>query len=80
MTDTTTDTTTTPGNSTSTALDTGTGTVTAELRGRVAVVTVNAPQRRNALTPAMATELIATFDEVERLVRRLEKRVSYERT
>jgi enoyl-CoA hydratase len=31
----------------------------------VAVVTLNAPQRRNALTPAMAGELIAAFDEVD---------------
>src|SRR3954465_13549879 len=36
-----------------------------EADGGVAVVTPNAPQRRNALTPAMATELIATFDEVD---------------
>jgi enoyl-CoA hydratase len=31
----------------------------------VAVVTLNAPERRNALTPAMATELIGLFDEVD---------------
>src|SRR5688500_18075169 len=31
----------------------------------VAVVTPNAPQRRNALTPAMAGELMAAFDEVD---------------
>ena len=31
----------------------------------VAVVTLNAPQRRNALTPGMAAELIAVFDEVD---------------
>ena len=28
-------------------------------------MTLNAPDRRNALTPAMADELIATFDEVD---------------
>jgi enoyl-CoA hydratase len=36
-----------------------------EVTDGVAVVTLNAPQRRNALTPVMATELIATFDEVD---------------
>ena len=36
-----------------------------EVDGGVAVVTLNAPDRRNALTPAMASELIATFDEVD---------------
>jgi enoyl-CoA hydratase len=41
------------------------GEVLLEVDGGVAVVTLNAPQRRNALTPAMATELIATFDEVD---------------
>jgi enoyl-CoA hydratase len=39
--------------------------VLLDVDGGVAVVTLNAPQRRNALTPAMATELIATFDEVD---------------
>jgi enoyl-CoA hydratase len=39
--------------------------VLLEVDGAVAVVTLNAPQRRNALTPAMATELIAVFDEVD---------------
>ena len=34
-----------------------------EVDGGVAVVTLNAPDRRNALTPGMAAELIATFDE-----------------
>jgi enoyl-CoA hydratase len=29
------------------------------------VVTLNAPDRRNALTPAMAAELLATFDETD---------------
>ena len=31
----------------------------------VAVVTLNAPDRRNALTPAMAVELIAVLDDVD---------------
>jgi enoyl-CoA hydratase len=39
--------------------------VLLEIDGGVAVVTLNAPQRRNALTPAMAGELIAVFDEVD---------------
>ncbi|MFB9315870.1 enoyl-CoA hydratase/isomerase family protein [Cryptosporangium minutisporangium] len=39
--------------------------VLLEVESGVAVVTLNAPDRRNALTPAMATELIATFDEVD---------------
>jgi len=33
--------------------------------GPVAVVTLNAPDRRNALTPEMAGELVAAFDEVD---------------
>ncbi|MBA3525150.1 MAG: enoyl-CoA hydratase/isomerase family protein [Geodermatophilaceae bacterium] len=33
--------------------------------GAVAVVTLDAPERRNALTPAMARELIAVFDDVD---------------
>src|SRR3954452_4843668 len=33
--------------------------------GAVAVVTLNAPDRRNALTPQMAHELMAAFDEVD---------------
>src|SRR3954463_13719401 len=41
------------------------GEVQLEVDGGVAVVTLNAPERRNALTPAMAGELIATFDEVD---------------
>ena len=41
------------------------GEVLLEVTDGVAVVTLNAPQRRNALTPAMAGELIATFDEVD---------------
>lgn len=45
--------------------DSTSGEVQLEVDGGVAVVTLNAPQRRNALTPAMATELIATFDEVD---------------
>jgi enoyl-CoA hydratase/carnithine racemase len=43
----------------------GTGEVLLEVDGGVAVVTLNAPDRRNALTPGMADELIATFDEVD---------------
>ncbi|MCU1604800.1 MAG: putative enoyl-CoA hydratase echA14 [Modestobacter sp.] len=39
--------------------------VLLEVDGGVAVVTLNAPQRRNALTPAMAGDLIAAFDEVD---------------
>ena len=39
--------------------------VLLEIDGGVAVVTLNAPQRRNALTPAMAGELMAAFDEVD---------------
>jgi enoyl-CoA hydratase len=39
--------------------------VLLEVDGAVAVVTLNAPERRNALTPAMATELIAVLDEVD---------------
>jgi enoyl-CoA hydratase len=39
--------------------------VLLEVDEGVAVVTLNAPQRRNALTPAMAGELIAVFDEVD---------------
>ena len=31
----------------------------------IAVVTLNATERRNALTPGMASELIAAFDEVD---------------
>ena len=45
--------------------DSGTGEVLLEVDGGVAVVTLNAPDRRNALTPGMADELIATFDEVD---------------
>ena len=44
---------------------TDSGEVLLEVDGGVAVVTLNAPDRRNALTPAMADELIATFDEVD---------------
>ena len=36
-----------------------------DIDGGVAIVTLNAPDRRNALTPGMADELIATFDEVD---------------
>ena len=43
----------------------GSGEVLLEVDGGVAIVTLNAPDRRNALTPGMADELIATFDEVD---------------
>jgi enoyl-CoA hydratase/carnithine racemase len=43
----------------------GSGEVLLEVHGGVAMVTLNAPDRRNALTPAMATELIGIFDEVD---------------
>src|SRR4051794_7870046 len=39
--------------------------VLLDFEGAVAVVTLNAPDRRNALTPAMAGELTAAFDEVD---------------
>ncbi|KQS58853.1 enoyl-CoA hydratase [Geodermatophilus sp. Leaf369] len=39
--------------------------VLLEVADGVAVVTLNAPDRRNALTPAMAAELIGVFDEVD---------------
>ena len=39
--------------------------VLLEVDGGVAVVTLNAPDRRNALTPQMAEELIGVFDEVD---------------
>jgi enoyl-CoA hydratase len=45
--------------------DSGSGEVLLEVDGGVAIVTLNAPDRRNALTPGMADELIATFDEVD---------------
>jgi enoyl-CoA hydratase/carnithine racemase len=43
----------------------GSGEVLLEVDNGVAVVTLNAPARRNALTPDMAGELIAVFDEVD---------------
>jgi len=43
----------------------GSGEVLLDYDGAVAVVTLNAPDRRNALTPAMAHELSAAFDEVD---------------
>lgn len=39
--------------------------VLLEVDEGVAVVTLNAPQRRNALTPAMAAQFIAVLDEVD---------------
>jgi enoyl-CoA hydratase len=43
----------------------GSGEVLLDYDGAVAIVTLNAPDRRNALTPAMAGELVAAFDEVD---------------
>jgi enoyl-CoA hydratase/carnithine racemase len=43
----------------------GSGEVLLDFDGAVAVVTLNAPDRRNALTPQMATEVIEAFDEVD---------------
>jgi enoyl-CoA hydratase/carnithine racemase len=43
----------------------GSGEVLLKVDDGVAIVPRNAPDRRNALTPAMADELIATFDEVD---------------
>ena len=43
----------------------GSGEVLLEVDGGVAIVTLNAPDRRNALNGPMADELIATFDEVD---------------
>ncbi|SFP89767.1 enoyl-CoA hydratase [Geodermatophilus dictyosporus] len=39
--------------------------VLLEVDGGVAVVTLNAPDRRNALTPQMASELIGVLEEVD---------------
>ena len=44
---------------------TGSEEVLLEVDGGVAIVTLNAPDRRNALTPTMASELIGVFDEVD---------------
>ena len=54
------------GTDTSTAIDTGTGTVTVELRGRVAVVTVNRPEVRNALNFGVLDGIEAALDAFER--------------
>jgi enoyl-CoA hydratase/carnithine racemase len=43
----------------------GSGEVLLDFEGAVAVVTLNAPDRRNALTPGMAHELMGVFDEVD---------------
>ncbi|MGY2065610.1 enoyl-CoA hydratase/isomerase family protein [Blastococcus sp. SYSU DS0619] len=43
----------------------GTGEILLEVNDGVAIVTLNAADRRNALTPTMADELMATFDEVD---------------
>jgi enoyl-CoA hydratase/carnithine racemase len=61
-----TDAVTTAGTSTGTVVDTGTGTVTAELRGRVAVVTVNRPEVRNALNFGVLDGIEAALDAFER--------------
>jgi enoyl-CoA hydratase len=39
--------------------------VLVEVTERVAVVTLNAPERRNSLTLDMVTEIVAAFDELE---------------
>lgn len=41
------------------------GTVRVERRGTVAVVTLDDPERRNALTPTTVTGLVAAFDRLE---------------
>jgi enoyl-CoA hydratase len=46
-------------------MQSGTARLLLGIYGGVAIVTLNAPDRRNALTPGMADELIATFDEVD---------------
>ena len=43
----------------------GSGEVLLEVEDGVAVVTLNAPDRRNALTPGMAAEFIGVLDEVD---------------
>jgi enoyl-CoA hydratase/carnithine racemase len=43
----------------------GSGEVLLDVDEGVALVTLNAPDRRNALTPAMAGELVEVFDEVD---------------
>ncbi len=43
----------------------GSDEILLEVHDGVAVVTLNAPERRNALTPGMADELLATLDEVD---------------
>jgi len=41
------------------------GEVLYEFDGGVAVITLNAPARRNALTPSMADEMVAAFDAAD---------------
>jgi enoyl-CoA hydratase/carnithine racemase len=41
------------------------GELVLEVDAEVAIVTLNAPDRRNALTPAMADKLVAAFEEVD---------------
>ncbi|HXP19869.1 MAG TPA: enoyl-CoA hydratase-related protein [Streptosporangiaceae bacterium] len=48
-----------------TALDTGTEDLRAEIDGRVAVITMNRPERRNAMSAAMMTALGAVLARVE---------------
>ncbi|MGY1884154.1 enoyl-CoA hydratase-related protein [Blastococcus sp. SYSU DS0753] len=43
----------------------GSDEVLLEVDSGVAIVTLNAPNRSNALSPRMADELIETFDEVD---------------
>jgi enoyl-CoA hydratase/carnithine racemase len=43
----------------------GSGEVLLEVEDGVAVVTLNAPDRRNALTPQMATDFIESLEEVD---------------
>ncbi|MEX5295341.1 enoyl-CoA hydratase-related protein [Kocuria sp. CPCC 205268] len=62
MTETTTDTDTGAG----TRLDTGTDTVLAELRGSVAVLTVNRPEVRNALNAGVLDGIETALDTLER--------------
>jgi 2-(1,2-epoxy-1,2-dihydrophenyl)acetyl-CoA isomerase len=48
-----------------TALETGTEDLRAEIDGRVAVITMNRPERRNAMSEAMMTALGAVLAQVE---------------
>jgi 2-(1,2-epoxy-1,2-dihydrophenyl)acetyl-CoA isomerase len=46
-------------------LDTGTDDLQAEVRSGVGVITLNRPERRNAMSPAMITALKAALDDFE---------------